>query len=210
MYLIQEGVDAVDPAHTEPFLNLGFLSSQTTSGTYLDLAAWTGISLGDTPCQETGNANPRFPIYLRSYNTTAQRRAYELFRQATTNASTPFGGALFMFEGYSQQGVRAIRDDATAFAHRGRNVLAAPLLTYAPDGTGQLDRRAAELGNRIRRVLHEGGGGGDGLAAYVNYAYGDETPAAWYGSETWRGERLRALKREFDPEGRFSFYAPIL
>lgn len=229
MYIIQEGVTTVDPAHTAPFLALGPLASQAMAGTYLDLARWTGISLGDGPCQKTGDANPRFPLYLAAYNITAQRRAYDLFAQATTTttdeaASTPFANALFMFEGYAQQGVRAISDSTTAFAYRDKNLLVAPLLTYTPtstssssdtmtssnnNGTQSLDQRAWELGNQLRQILWEGSGEST-LATYVNYAYGDETPLAWYGSESWRQERLRALKTEFDPEGKFSFYAPIL
>jgi hypothetical protein len=207
MYLIQEGVDAVDPAYTQPFHNLGPIVVQPASGTYLDLAKWTGISLSDTPCQITGNANPRFPIYLKSYNTTAQRQVYDLFTQATTNASTPFSNALFMFEGYSTQGVKAISDGATAYAYRSDNLLVAPLLTYKPNGKA-LDDQAFKLGNQIRQVLYEGSGQ-TSLNTYVNYAYGDETPKAWYGADQWRQDRLRSLKKNYDPKGRFSFYAPI-
>jgi hypothetical protein len=207
MYLIQEGVNTVDAAYTEPFLNLSPISTQSLSGTYKDLAAWTGISLADTPCQKTGDANPRFPIYLKQYNPAAQAQVYELFKQATTNASTPFSDALFMFEGYSQQGVKAIPDDATAFAYRADNLLVAPLLTYAPDGPA-LDAVALNLGNQIRQILYEGSGE-TSLNTYVNYAYGDETPAAWYGSAAWRQERLHTLKEDFDPQSQFSFYAPI-
>ncbi|TVY90066.1 FAD-linked oxidoreductase, partial [Lachnellula willkommii] len=208
MYLIQEGVQTVDAAHTNPFLQLGPIATQNVSGTYRDLAAWTGISLNDTPCQKTGNANPRFPIYLKSYNATAQRQVYDLFNQATTNASTPFSDALFMFEGYSQQGVKAMGQNATAFAYREDNLLAAPLLTYAPNGPA-VDALASELGNKIRQILFEGSGE-TSLNTYVNYAYGDETPVAWYGSEQWRQNRLSALKEDFDPAGQFSFYAPII
>jgi hypothetical protein len=89
-------VNTVDAAITQPFLNLSPISTQSLSGTYKDLAAWTGISLADTPCQKTGDANPRFPIYLKQYNPAAQAQVYELFKQATTNASTPFSDALFM------------------------------------------------------------------------------------------------------------------
>ncbi|TVY54562.1 FAD-linked oxidoreductase azaL [Lachnellula cervina] len=207
MYLIQEGVNKVDAAHTNPFLKLGPISTESVSGTYRDLAAWTGISLSDTPCQKTGNANPRFPIYLKSYNPIAQGLVYELFREATTAANSPFGHALFMFEGYSQQGVKAIGQDATAFAYREDNLLVAPLLTYAPNGPAT-DAIASALGNTIRQILFQGSGE-TSLNTYVNYAYGDETPAAWYGSDQWRQNRLSALKEDFDPAGQFSFYAPI-
>jgi hypothetical protein len=207
MYLIQQGVQTVDTAYTQPFLNLGPIATQPLNGTYRDLAAWTGISLSDTPCQKTGNANPRFPIYLKSYNTTAQFLVYDLFRQATTNASTPFSNALFMFEGYSQQGVKAIPSASTAFAYRADNLLVAPLLTYTPAGPA-LDAVAFKLGNQIREILYQGSGE-TSLNTYVNYAYGDETPLAWYGDEAWRQDRLHALKCEVDPLGKFSFYAPI-
>lgn len=207
MYLIQEGVDVVDAAYTKPFNDLGPIVTTPTSGTYLDLAKWTGISLSDTPCQKTGNANPRFPIYLKSYNPAAQRKVYDLFAQATTNASTPFSGALFMFEGYSTQGVKAISDDATAYAYRSDNLLVAPLLTYTPNGKA-LEDQAFKLGNQMRQILYEGSGQ-TSLNTYVNYAYGDETPKAWYGADKWRQDRLLSLKKNYDPKGKFSFYAPI-
>ncbi|KUJ24545.1 FAD binding domain-containing protein [Mollisia scopiformis] len=206
-YLIQEGVEAVDVAYTQPFLDIGPISNSSLNGTYLDLAAWTGIALDSGPCSKTGNANPRFPIYLKSYNSTAQALVYELFKQATTNASTPFSNALFMFEGYSQQGVKALGDDASAFAYRADNLLVAPLLTYASTGLAS-DEVAYKLGNQIRQILYEGSGETT-LNTYVNYAYGDETATAWYGAEAWRQERLQSLKEEFDPSGKFSFYAPI-
>lgn len=207
MYLIQEGVDVVDNAYTQPFLDITPISNTSTSGTYLDLGAWTGISLTDGPCSKTGNANPRFPIYLKSYNTTAQKEIYDLFADATTNSSSPFGQALFMFEGYSMQGVQAFSDDASAFAYRSDNLLVAPLLTYAPTGP-DADEIANTLGNKIRDVLYAGSGEAN-LNTYVNYAYGDETAKAWYGADEWRQERLKTLKQEYDPSGKFSFYAPI-
>ncbi|KAJ9136904.1 FAD binding domain-containing protein [Pleurostoma richardsiae] len=206
-YIIQEGVDTVDAAYIKPFSDIGPISTSSLSGTYLDLAAWTGIDVSSTPCQKTGNANPRFPIYLKQYNPSAQKEVYELFRQATTNASTPFANALFMFEGYSQQGVKAPGDAATAFAYRSDNLLVAPLLTYTPNGT-ELDKRASQLGNQIRQVLLQGSGESH-LNTYINYAYGDETTKDWYGSDSWRQQRLKALKSKYDPKGRFSFYAPI-
>ncbi|PGH06143.1 hypothetical protein GX51_02531 [Blastomyces parvus] len=208
MYLIQEGVDTINPEYAKPFHDLGPITKQPASGTYLDLAKWTGISLSDTPCQITGNANPRFPIYLKSYNPSAQRRVYDLFAEATTSPFTPFSKSLFMFEGYAMQAVRAIPDHSTAFAYRSQNLLAAPLLTYKPNGK-PLDDKARKLGNQIRQILHEGSGQ-TSLNAYVNYAYGDETPRDWYGADKWRQSRLRSLKRDFDPEGMFSFYAPIV
>lgn len=207
MHFIQEGATIVDPSYLAPFLALSPIITAKKSGTYLDLGAWTGISLTDGPCQITGNVNPRFPIYLQKYNPSAQAAVYTLFKTATTAPNSPFAGALFMFEGYSQQGVKALSDDASAFAYRSDNLLVAPLLSYKPAGK-ELDEKAQALGNKIRDVLYRGSGE-KSLHTYVNYSFGDETAKAWYGVEGWRQERLMALKREFDPKGKFSFYAPV-
>lgn len=200
-------MDVVDSAYTQPFLDLGPLSQDPVGGTYNDLAAWTEIALSSPPCQKDGLVNPRFPIYLESYNVSAQKTAYDQFASAINGAS-PFNGSIFMFEGYSMEGVQAIESDSTAFAFRSENILAAPLITYAPAGSA-LDEQARELGDQLRQVLHEASGRPD-VRAYVNYAYGDETPQQWYGSETWRQSRLQALKKKYDPEDRFSFYAPVV
>jgi hypothetical protein len=48
-----------------------------------------------------------------------------------------------------------------------------------------------------------------GLKTYVNYARGDEVPAALYGYDWWRGRRLSERKSKWDPYGRFDFYAPL-
>lgn len=146
-------------------------------------------------------------VYLESYNTTAQKQVYDLFKQATTNASTPFAQALFMFEGYSQPGVKALNDKTTAFAHRADNLLVAPLLTYTPVDAA-LDAFAHKVGNEMRNVLLAGSGDTT-LSTYVNYAYGDEPTTAWYGADSWRQTKLKTLKKEYDPKKQFSFYGPI-
>ncbi|TDZ67831.1 FAD-linked oxidoreductase chyH [Colletotrichum trifolii] len=206
-WIIQEGVTVVDAAYTQPFHDLGPLSAEPTAGTYLDLAAWTGIALDSIPCQKAGLNNPRFPIYVESYSIEAQRKAYDLFASSIRNSTSPFYNSLFMFEGYSVKGVRDVDHDSTAFAYRGDNLLFAPLITYTPAGP-ELDQQAAALGNELRQIIHDGTGR-DELHVYLNYAYGDESPKEWYGAEQWRQDKLRALKAKYDPKGRFSFYGPV-
>ncbi|WQF82340.1 Putative FAD-binding domain, PCMH-type, FAD-binding, type PCMH, subdomain 2 [Colletotrichum destructivum] len=205
-WILQEGVTTVDPVYTEPFRDIGPISSTPGAGTYLDLAAWTGIALDSPPCQKAGLNNPRFPIYVESYNVEAQRKAYDLFA-SSVKGDSPFSNSLFMFEGYSAQGVKAVESDSTAFAYRGDNLLFAPLITYTPGGA-ELDQQAAILGNQLRDIIHEGSGRSE-KHVYLNYAFGDESPKEWYGSEQWRQDRLKALKAKYDPNGRFSFYGPI-
>ncbi|KAI0458562.1 putative FAD-dependent oxygenase [Xylaria acuta] len=206
-YIIQEGVTVVDPVYTNPFHDIGPISSEPKSGSYRDLAAWTGIAVDSPPCQKAGLANPRFPIYLREHNVTAQREAYDAFAADVGGADSPFSASIFMFEAYPQQGVRAVDSHSTAFAFRDDNLLVSPLLTYTPAGK-ELDDQVERLGNQLRDIIYRGSGRKE-LHAYVNYAYGDETPKNWYGYEQWRQSRLRKLKQKYDPEGRFSFFGPI-
>ncbi|KAI2624769.1 putative FAD-dependent oxygenase [Xylaria nigripes] len=206
-YIIQEGVTVVDPAYTSPFRAIGPVSSEAMSGTYQDLAAWTGISLDSPPCQKAGLANPRFPIYLQEYDVAAQREAYDMFAANVGGANSPYNASIFMFEAYPQQGVRAIGGNSTAFAFRDDSLLVSPLLTYAPAGE-KFNYQTRQIGNQLREILYRGSGR-DELHVYVNYANGDEEPQNWFGYEQWRQDRLKELKEKYDPEGRFSFYAPI-
>ena len=50
--------------------------------------------------------------------------------------------------------------------------------------------------------------GYDLLHVYQNYAH-NEPIQAYYGYESWRLEKLMALKMEYDPHGFFSGTAPI-
>lgn len=77
---------------------------------------------------------------------------------------------------------------------------------YTPNAT--LDPIAIKFGKDVRKILH-GADGSSELHAYVNYAHGDETLQEMYGYEDWRQRKLKALKREYDPHGKFSFYAPL-
>ena len=65
----------------------------------------------------------------------------------------------------------------------------------------------AELSLGLILILE--GTGSQELHTYVNYAYGNEGPEAWYGPESWRQKKLKALKKKYDPKEKFSFYAPI-
>ncbi|KAF3030379.1 hypothetical protein E8E12_000586 [Didymella heteroderae] len=207
VYTMQEGVDAVDSAYTKPFHDLDPLAVTPQSGTYRDLGAWTNIALDSPPCQDFGFNNPRFPIYVKSYNATAQRIAYDLYASKISGADNPYTNSIFMFEDYATGGVRAIDDHASAFAFRSDRVLAAPLIIYNSTGAAE-DASVAQLGNQLREIIHQGTQQSE-LHTYVNYAYGTETAQEWYGYDSWRQERLKILKTKYDPKGKFSFYAPI-
>jgi hypothetical protein len=207
MYMIQEGVNTVDLKYTKPFHDLGPLAISPQSGTYKDLSSWTGIALTSPPCQDIGFNNPRFPIYTKIYNATAQRKAYDLYASAVSDKNSPYYNSIFMFEGYATTGVRVRDNNATAFGFRQDRILAAPLIIYGPTDKAR-DAAVEWLGNQLRDIIRKGTGSNE-LHSYVNYAYGNEGPESWYGHEKWRQDRLKALKRKYDPKGKFSFYGPI-
>jgi FAD/FMN-containing dehydrogenase len=85
--------------------------------------------------------------------------------------------------------------DATAFAHRHRGLMVNVAAVYADAAEDGLHRRwAADAADALRR--------GDD-AAYVNFLgdEGAERVRSAYPGSTW--ERLRAVKREYDPENVF-------
>lgn len=205
-YILQEGVTAVDPIYTTPFADLGPIAMDANGGKYTDLAAWTGNSNESPPCQKVGLVNTRFPIDLKIYNTEAMRKVYDLFA-STTQEIPALNGSLFLYEGYSLQGVQAIPSESTAYPYRDDTLLLAPLIIYPPGGP-ELEKTAATLGEDLRQILHEGSGQSE-LHTYVNYAFGDESTRNMYGYEQWRQDRLLSLKNKYDPERKFSFYAPI-
>jgi hypothetical protein len=207
IYLVQEGVTAVDAKYTTPFHDIGPLAATPQAGTYKDLAKWTGIALDSPPCQDFGFNNPRFPIYISTYNVTAQRKAWDLYASAISGDDNPYYNSIFMFEDYASAAVRERSNDATAYGFRNERILAAPLIIYNSTGKAQ-DDAVKVLGTQLRYLIREGTGSEE-LHTYVNYAYGNEGPESWYGYESWRQEKLKALKKKYDPKGQFSFYAPI-
>lgn len=46
-------------------------------------------------------------------------------------------------------------------------------------------------------------------ALYMNYASGNEGFGAMYGYDKWRQEKLKKLKKEWDPHCVFSWFNPI-
>ncbi|KAM0561153.1 hypothetical protein ACHAPJ_003657 [Fusarium lateritium] len=204
--ILQEGVTAVDHVYTKPFHQLGPVFAQAGSGEYPEISTWLEVSNESPACSKNSIAAFSFPIYVKAYSPQAQREAYDIFASATQEIPS-LNGSTIMLEGYSVKGVGSIPSDSTAFPHRNDNLMLAPMMMYAPQGP-ELDKQAAELGEKLRDILHKGSGQVE-MHSYVNYAFGEESKKNIYGYEPWRQERLLALKNKYDPHRRFSFYAPI-
>lgn len=67
-----------------PILNLSTIwdLSRPNLGTYKDLAHLTSIADVSPLSQEMGMANPRFPIYIETYGTPDQKKAWDIYASA--------------------------------------------------------------------------------------------------------------------------------
>ncbi|KAE9377284.1 FAD-binding domain-containing protein [Stipitochalara longipes BDJ] len=111
------------------------------------------------------------------------------------------GQSVVLTECYGFEKARQVEESSTAFAWRG---VGAFVLTIPIYEKAELDAAAHVYGTKFRSTLQ-----GEGpKRVYSNFANGDEEPAALYGGEE-RMERLRALKRRWDPRGVFGWYNPI-
>lgn len=141
------------------------------------------------------------PVIVEKYDIAATRKAFDVFGRLPP----AFRDSVMFTEGFPTNRVKEIDFNSTAYPHRAGEFLIAPILTYSPNAS--LDAVAYDFNSRIRDALL--GGDRSKLAAYVNYARGDESMEEMYGHEPWRLEKLRRLKKEYDPFGRFNFFAPI-
>lgn len=151
----------------------------------------------------------RFPVNVQNYNIQAQREVYDLFAKGTSE--TPeFSNSYIMFEGYPVHGVKSIPSESSAFPHRDDNILIAPVVTYDnKTNDPELDAKANAFGEKLRQTLFAASGQKE-LHAYANYASGSETRENLYGFEPWRLQKLESLKKKYDPEGKFNYYASVL
>ncbi|XP_014554941.1 hypothetical protein COCVIDRAFT_103737 [Bipolaris victoriae FI3] len=200
VFVIYQGT-SIPAQYTEP---LYALSPATSTSGQTDLAGvsrFTGADRTGTSC-EKGLTRSVVPVSATTYDPPSLREV--LIIMASLPAS--LNQTVVLLEGYATNRVGAIPSDSTAYPNREGQLLLSPFMTY--ERNESLDAEAWEVEGRIRDVMAKGTG--EPRKAYVNYARGDETVEELYGPEEWRLERLRGLKREYDPFGKFNFFAPIV
>lgn len=206
-----DGPEATLAKHVEPLSALKPLAATSTNVPYTSLPAFVLSSADDIACQPNSATWLRFPIDFHTpYDTTALRRVSELMER-TFQDSPSLNKSYMAIEGYSDQAVRAVLDSETAFPWRKDNLLISPFVFYSAEERA-MDTPAREFGDAVRNIFQEGTGRpSDEVHAYVNYANGREKGgmSSWYGFDEERLSKLRRLKRQWDPLGRFSYYAPI-
>jgi hypothetical protein len=148
-----------------------------------------------------GLARTLLPVSAKRYSLPALRKILDIFAAM----SVEYRSSVMFLEGFAMNRVSAIESDDSAYPDRDGKLLISPLLTYAANAS--LDAGAKKIGDDIKSALLAESD--EHPKAYVNYARGDESLEEIYGYNPWRLQKLRRLKKEFDPYGRFNFYAPI-
>lgn len=194
--------DAAIPAqYTEPFVALEPLSTDSGVTDLVGVSVFTGADRNGPSC-EKGFTRSLVPVSADTYDAPSLRKVIEI----TATFPTEFRISAVLLESYSTNRVGQMSENSTAYPDRDGQLLYSPFMTYEPNAT--LDDAAWDYAGQIRDVLIEGTN--KTYEAYVNYARGDETTEELYGYEPWRLERLRSLKSEYDPHGKFNFFAPII
>ena len=196
-----QGTSSIPTIYTSP---LHALKPVSVVDAHVDLRganALTGASL-DGPACAKGTGRQTFPINLKSWSLSNLRAVIDIF--STFPAS--LGNSVMLLEGLATNRVLEIPASSAAYPSRSKQLLASPLFSY-PAGNATLDDYVSKVGRQIRAALLKGTG--SELSAYLNYANGDESQEAVFGYEPWRLQRLRNLKKAYDPLGKFNFYEPI-
>ncbi|KAJ5063502.1 hypothetical protein J3E74DRAFT_446081 [Bipolaris maydis] len=194
VFVIYQGT-TIPTQYTEPLYALSPTTSTSGQPDLAGVSRFTGADRNGASC-EKGLTRSVVPVSAITYDPASLRQVLTIM----ASLSPSLNQTVVLLEGYATNRVDAIPSDSTAYPDREGQLLLSPFMTY--ERSENLDAEAWEVAGRIRDVMTEGTG--EARRAYVNYARGDETP------EEWRLERLRRLKKEYDPFGRFNFFAPIV
>ena len=205
--MMYQSPSGVPSEHTKPFLALSPMVHTTGISTLPDFAAVAMLSM-DGPYCIHGTSSLRYPVSTVNYTLSAMEDAMSALAQVEPDLSS----SGMIFEAYSLHAVQKVPVPSTAFPDRENGLLIAAVMLWNPSGLSPVEQesiaeRAAVHGSKMRNAVAQGNGGK--LHAYVNYANGDESLEAMYGYDGWRLDKLRALKDDYDPLKRFSWYAPI-
>jgi hypothetical protein len=174
---------------------------------YPEVAHAQGSGNDDAICQH-GNEYRTSTVFIREWNTTAERRIFEGFKRRAATDPILAVGCSMLHEAYSTEKVEAIDSRSSAYPFRTDRHLT--LFNAIVPHNDTVRGAAAEAWAAEVRDEWRAGQPHRPFNAYVNYANGLETLEERYGHEAWRLERLRTLKARYDPDNRFRFFNPIV
>ena len=205
-----EGTQAETQTYAAPFAALGPVSTTISTGVkYVDLYTVIGNDVNSPVCRKNNNllgAGASLP----NWDIPGLRLAFDIFANAT--ADPRFATSATLLENYGNNFVRTVDPKSTALAPEERTylVLASGVMWYEGDDA-RTHEDARVYAERIREALNRGVDASKKKRhTYVNYAFGDESLGQLYGYEQWRQEKLKALKKAYDPNNAFGFYVPIV
>jgi hypothetical protein len=158
-----------------------------------------GASYGLPACAK-GQSKLQYGVSLDRWSLENLRATMQIF----ASLPTEFRASVVFLEAYATNRVKELPNSGS-YPDRQGELLVGPVMVYPNNAS--LDETAFGFGSRMRGAMLKNTG--KPLLAYVNYARGDEKLEEIYGHEHWRLKKLKKLKAEYDPFGRFNFYAPI-
>ncbi|KAI4180354.1 MAG: hypothetical protein L6R41_007284 [Letrouitia leprolyta] len=192
--------------YVQRILDLGPIAASNASFPYKEVSHRSfQASVGDPTCAAGISTKTRFPVGLKTYDVSTNRKIYNLFEDMITTIPA-LNTSFVQFEAFPMQGVKVVDPASTAYAHRDDDILVAFSTQYVHSAANAA--AATKYGQKARQLFVEGARPMR-FNAYSNYANGDETLEQIYGYEPWRLEKLKRLKREWDPHRRFRFFNPI-
>ncbi|KAI2643564.1 Glucooligosaccharide oxidase [Xylaria nigripes] len=179
-----------------PLRQLNPISSSVSMVPYNKLVATAAGGLGDSICSQT-----KINSLGVNYKNLDSRTFKHVFSQLSDfyNAFPDGRTSTVEMEIFSNDAVKKVPNHATAYPwreSRGYSIIAFGFESAATEKSG------LELGREIRSE-YAAGSGFDDLAVYVSYGYGDESLPQLFGGNV---ERLKNLKRKYDPHNAFAFY----
>lgn len=149
-----------------------------------------------------GRRQDIYNLNLKTFDIATMRKIYSNFGDfIQTNPKA--GSSVLVFEAFGQEKVDCVPATSSAYANRGHaNVLVLIQMIYDDDDVAD----AADAWAQTQRDELEEVSGYDKLYVYQNYAHGDEPLEAIYGYEAWRLEKLKMIKRAYDPRDVFNGY----
>ncbi|KAL8945215.1 MAG: hypothetical protein Q9211_000256 [Gyalolechia sp. 1 TL-2023] len=186
-----------------PWKQLGPVTFVENIYNWSELSFKTAGGLIAAQCLKYGYKNT-YSLNLATFDSTTMRSVYTswgnfLGAHPNVNAST------LLFEVFGQQAVRSAPDKGSAFPNRMFSNILVVLTSWYTDPS--LSQTVDSWTSSIRAQMIPTSGY-DQLHVYQNYAH-SEPLQAFYGYEPWRLNRLRKLKKKYDPLNAFSAYHPI-
>ncbi|KAI5820545.1 hypothetical protein BZA77DRAFT_301038 [Pyronema omphalodes] len=184
-----------------PFLALGPKSIMNQSVPFPQVATAMGIGLNNGFCVKSGTRRGHFSTQIKKFN-LAEMEGIKAFYDDTLRIYPQFNSSSMVWEMYPQQAFKAVPAHESAYPHRDLDMLSLFMVNYRDPKDDELARKLGKEG--LQNLLKTA----EGYRVYVNYGLGDEPNDVMYGGG-WRLERLRDLKRRYDPQNVFKGYNPI-